>query len=140
MRSFLDTNVLVYADAGDAPEKQAVAIALISRLRREGRGVVSTQVLQEFANVALRKLKLPAQLVRERLIFYAGFDVVRNSPELIQSALDLHVVHGLPFYDAMIVQAALDSSCRRLWSEDLQNGRSLGGLSIANPFAPVGLS
>jgi predicted nucleic acid-binding protein len=52
--------------------------------------------------------------------------------------LDLHVVHGLPFYDAMIVQAALDSSCRRLWSEDLQSGRSLGGLSIANPFAPVG--
>ena len=67
MRSFLDTNVLVYADAGDEPVKQTAAIALISRLRREGTGVISTQVLQEFANVALRKLRLPPALVRERL-------------------------------------------------------------------------
>ncbi len=140
MRSFLDTNVLVYADAGDEPVKQIAAIALISRLRREGTGVISTQVLQEFANVALRKLRLPPALVRERLSFYAGFDVARNSPELIQSALDLHIAHGLAFYDALIVQAALDSGCQQLWSEDLQTGRLLGKLAIANPFAsgPVG--
>ena len=137
MRSFLDTNVLVYADAADEPVKQATAIALISRLRREGTGVISTQVLQEFANVALRKLRLPHALVRERLVFFAGFDVTRNSPELIQSALDLHIAHGLAFYDALIVQAALDSGCQQLWSEDLQTGRMLGKLVIANPFAAV---
>lgn len=135
MRAFLDTNVLVYADASDEPAKQTPAIALISRLRREGTGVISTQVLQEFANVALRKLQLPPALVRERLHFYAGFDLVRTSPELIQSALDLHLAHGLPFYDALIVQAALDSGCQHLWSEDLQAGRVLGKLAIANPFA-----
>ena len=137
MRSFLDTNVLVYADAADEPVKQATAIALISRLRREGTGVISTQVLQEFANVALRKLRLPHALVRERLVFFAGFDVIRNSPELIQSALDLHIAHGLAFYDALIVQAALDSGCQQLWSEDLQTGRLLGKLRISNPFASV---
>lgn len=137
MRSFLDTNVLVYADAADEPAKQATAIALISRLRREGTGVISTQVLQEFANVALRKLRLPHALVRERLVFFAGFDVIRNSPELIQSALDLHIAHGLAFYDALIVQAALDSGCQQLWSEDLQAGRMLGKLVIANPFAAI---
>lgn len=137
MRSFLDTNVLVYADAADEPAKQAVAIALISRLRRDGAGVISTQVLQEYANVAVRKLRLPPALVRERLVFFAGFDVLRTSPDLIQSALDLHIAHGLAFYDALIVQAALDSGCQQLWSEDLQAGRILGKLVIANPFAPT---
>lgn len=135
MRIFLDTNVLVYADAADEPAKQAIAIALIAQLRREGRGVLSTQVLQEYVNVAVRKLGLTPALVRERLAFYAGFDVVGNSAEMIQSALDLHVLHGMAFYDALIVQAAIEGGCAQLWSEDLQAGRLLGKLVIQNPFA-----
>lgn len=135
MRAFIDTNVLVYADAGDEPAKQATAIGLISELRRTSSGVVSTQVLQEYANVALRKLRLPPALVRDRLRFYGGFDVVPTSPDMIQQALDLHIAHGMAFYDALIVQAAMSSGCRRLWSEDLQAGRIVGGLTIANPFA-----
>jgi len=135
MRAFIDTNVLVYADAGDEPAKQATAIGLISELRRASSGVVSTQVLQEYANVALRKLRLPPALVRDRLRFYGGFDVVPTSPDMIQQALDLHIAHGMAFYDALIVQAAMSSGCRRLWSEDLQAGRIVGGLTIANPFA-----
>ncbi|MGD9648718.1 MAG: PIN domain-containing protein, partial [Pirellulales bacterium] len=118
MRSFLDTNVLVYADAGDEPGRQAVAIALIAQLRRSGEGVLSTQVLQEFANVALRKLALPVALVRERLGFYARFEVVPTSPTLIQAALDLHATHHLRFYDALIAQAAMSSGCGQLYSED----------------------
>ncbi len=135
MRAFIDTNVLVYADAGDEPAKQATAIGLISELRRISSGVVSTQVLQEYANVALRKLRLPPALVRDRLRFYGGFDVVPTSPDMIQQALDLHIAHGMAVYDALIVQAAMSSGCRRLWSEDLQAGRIVGGLTIANPFA-----
>jgi predicted nucleic acid-binding protein len=69
VRSFLDTNILVYADAGDEPAKQARALSLISEHRLAGSAVLSTQVLQEYANVALRKLALPVTLVRERLSF-----------------------------------------------------------------------
>ena len=76
MRSLLDTNVLVYADAGDEPTKQQQAIALISSLRASGQAVLSTQVLQEYVNVAVRKLRLPPPLIRERLEFYKGFEVV----------------------------------------------------------------
>ncbi len=85
--------------------------------------------------MALRKLRLPPALVRRWLIFFAGFDVIRNSPALIQSALDLHVAHGLAFDDALIVQAALASGCPQLWSEDLQAARMLGKLVTANLFA-----
>lgn len=134
MRSFIDTNILVYADAGDEPVKQARALALILRLRADRSGVLSTQVLQEFVNVALRKLRLSAELVRERLAFYSGFDMVPTTPELVTAALDLHVTHQFPFYDALIVRAAAASGCGRLWSENLQSGRRLHGLVIANPF------
>ena len=76
MRSFVDTNVLVYADSGDEPLKQRTAVSLIRRLLEQRSGVVSTQVLQEFVNVALRKLRLPPELLRERLALYGRFDVV----------------------------------------------------------------
>ena len=110
MRAFIDTHVLVHADAGDEPAKQATAIRRISKLRRTGNGMVSTQLLHEYANVALRnKLRLPPALVRDRLRLYVGFDVVPTSPDMIQQALDLHIAHGIAFYDALIVQAAMGS-------------------------------
>ena len=96
---------------------------------------MSTQVLQEFANVALRKLRLPPSLVRERLRFYGGFEVVPITAELIAAAVDLHASHQLAFYDALILRAAIAAGCQRLWSEGMQDGLRLGGLQISNPFS-----
>jgi predicted nucleic acid-binding protein len=138
VRSFLDTNLLVYADAGDEPAKQRIAIELIKLHRAGSTGVVSTQVLQEYVNVALRKLKLPHPLVRDRLAVFARFEIVPASADLISAALDLHAARGLAFYDALIVQAAVQSGCTQLLSEDLQAGLTLGGLTIVNPFADPG--
>lgn len=134
VRSFLDTDLLIYADASDQAAKQERALELIREHRLAGTGVVSTQVLQEYASVALRKLKLPAPLIRERLAFYARFDVLMTTPELITAALDLHVLRGLSFYDALIVQAAIVSGAAQLLSEDLQHGAVFAGLRITNPF------
>lgn len=134
MRSLLDTNILVYADSADEPTKQARAIALIQDLRSSAQAVLSTQVLQEFVNVALRKLRLPPPLVRQRLAFYRRFDVIQNTPDLIAGGLDLHVLHSLSFYDALVVQAAVVSGCQRLLSEDLQDGAVIAGVRIENPF------
>lgn len=135
MRSFIDTNVLVYADSGDEPVRQARALSLLAEHRRQGTGVLSTQVLQEFASVALRKLRLPPALVRDRLGFYARFDVVAASPALIADALDLHALRGVSFYDALIVQAAIAGGCAQLLTEDMQSGAVFGGVRIVNPFA-----
>jgi predicted nucleic acid-binding protein len=134
VRSLLDTNVLVYADAADDPIKQRRAVELITSLRARGEAVLSTQVLQEYTNVALRKLRLPPSLIRERLAFYRRFDLVPTSPNLIAGALDLHVLHSLSFYDALIVRAAAASGCQRLLSEDMQDGVVLAGVQIENPF------
>ena len=135
MRSLLDTNVLVYADASDEPVKQAQAIALVSALLRAGDAVISTQVLQEYVNVAVRKLRLPQGLIRERIAFCRRFEMVMTSPDLISDALDLHLLRGLSFYDALIVRAAVVGGCQRVLSEDLQNGAVVQGVRIENPFA-----
>ncbi len=134
MRSLLDTNILVYADSADEPIKQRQALALIKAHRTAGTAVLCTQVLQEFANVALRKLQLPPALVRERLAFYSRFDTVATSADLIAAAIDLHVLHQLPFYDALVVQAAKAGGCGCVLTEDLQHGAVWNGVLVSNPF------
>ena len=134
MRSLLDTNVLVYADAVDEPARQRRAIEVIKGHRASGEAVLCTQVLQEYVNVALRKLGLPAPLIRERLAFYRRFEVVTTTPDLIAGAIDLHLSHSLSFYDALIVQAALASGCQCVMTEDMQSGARYGSVQIVNPF------
>lgn len=135
MRSFFDTNVLVYADAADEPFRQRQAIHLIKTHHAAGTAVLSTQVLQEYVNVALRKLHLPIPLIRERLSLYARFDLVPATPGIIEGALALHALHGSSFYDALILQAAIASGCSALLTEDMQEGAVIGGVKIVNPFA-----
>ncbi|MBV9289810.1 MAG: PIN domain-containing protein [Hyphomicrobiales bacterium] len=98
--------------------------------------MISTQVLQEYVNLALCKLGLPAALVRERLSFYARIEFVTTTPALIADALDLHVLRGVSFTDALILQAAIVSGCALLLSEDLQDGAVIAGVRVANPFKP----
>lgn len=96
--------------------------------------MISTQVLQEFVNIALRKLRLPVEQVRSRLAVYERFEVVPASPQGFRAALDLTVLHKLSLYDAMIVEAAVRAGCAELLSEDLQAGAVIAGVRIVNPF------
>lgn len=70
IRSFIDTNILVYADTSDVPVKQRLALALLKQLYQDKSGVLSTQVLQEYCNVAIKKLKLSPQYIRAQLDLY----------------------------------------------------------------------
>ena len=134
-RSFIDTNVLIYAEASDVPAKQRTALDLLKRLYEEALGVLSTQVLQEYCNVALKKLRLPAQHVRAQLDLYQQFEVIQVTPAIIQAGLDLHQTRSVAFYDAIIVASAQIAGCEVLWTEDMNAGESVGGLRIINPFA-----
>ena len=134
-RSFIDTNVLVYAEASDAPLKQRAALTLLKGLYEEGLGVLSTQVLQEYCNVALKKLKLPAQYVRAQLDLYEQFEVVQVTPAIIRAGLDLHQTRSASFFDAIVLASAHASGCNVIWTEDMNVGELVNGVRIANPFA-----
>ncbi|RCW75418.1 PIN domain-containing protein [Pseudorhodoferax soli] len=134
-RSFIDTNILVYAEASDLPAKQRTALDLLKRLYEEASGVLSTQVLQEYCNVAIRKLRMPAQQIRARLDLYEQFEIVQVTPVIVRMGLDLHQTRSLSFYDALIVASAQTAGCSTLFSEDLNTGDKMGPVRIANPFA-----
>ncbi len=138
VRSFFDTNVLVYTDDHDAPEKQALALELWERARLDGSGAVSTQVLQEYFVVATRKLGVPAGVTRRKVELISRLGLVILGLNDILSAIDLHRLHGIGFWDALIIQAARQADCRVLYSEDLQHERSIEGLRIINPFEGIG--
>jgi predicted nucleic acid-binding protein len=134
-RSFIDTNVLVYAEASDAPDKQQAALALLKQLYETGTGVLSTQVLQEYCNVAIKKLKLPVAHIRAQLDMYEQFEVVQITPAIIRAGLDLNQTRSVGFYDALIIASAQIAGCNVLFSEDLNTGEVIAGVHLLNPFA-----
>lgn len=136
-RSFIDTNVLVYAEASDAPAKQRAALAVLKQLYEGAEGVLSTQVLQEYCNVALKKLRLPVQHVRAQLDLYEQFEVIQVTPAIIRAGLDLHQIRSVSFYDALILASAQTAGCSVLFSEDMNTGEIMGGVRIVNPFADL---
>lgn len=133
-RVFIDTNVLVYADDLDAGPKNTLARTLVAEALLQGTGVLSTQVLQEFFAVATRKLGVAAEVARRKVELLAHLEVVRIDVDAILAAIDLHRLHPLSFWDALIIQSAASAGCSRLLSEDLQHGRTLAGVKIENPF------
>jgi predicted nucleic acid-binding protein len=135
---FFDTNVLVYQFDKTAPKKQRQAIELIERYGFDGRAMISTQVAQEFMNVALKgfAIKLtPTEL--ELVIDDLLKPLCAHSPnfDFYRRALRLCASNSISFYDSLIVQAALDCGCVKLYSEDMQDGQQLDSLTIINPFA-----
>ena len=134
-RCFIDTNVLVYADSPDDASKQIPALALLRRLGIERAGVISTQVLNEYCNVALNKLKLPHATLRARLSFWQKqFQVVNVTPEIIAQAVDLHQTRSISYFDALMVASAQVANCVVLYTEDLNVGELMGSVRLVNPF------
>jgi predicted nucleic acid-binding protein len=136
-RTFVDTNVLVYAHDASEPRKHPLARAALERLWATRRGVVSTQVLQEFYAVSTSPAKLamaPAE-AREIVRLYGEWPVVTLETELIVNASVLHERESISFWDALIVEAARVAGATRLLTEDLSHGRSFGTISVEDPFA-----
>lgn len=133
-RVFLDTNVLVYADDLDAGRKREIARDLLHDALSNRTGVISTQVLQEFFVVSTRKLGVGADVAARKVELLSKLDTVRIEVDQILAAIDLHRLHSISFWDALIVRSAATAGCGRLLTEDLQHGRSFGGVRIENPF------
>jgi predicted nucleic acid-binding protein len=133
-RVFVDTNVFVYADDASAKIKRVRAREVLSGLVRDRRAVVSTQVMQEYYAAAIRKLGLAPEKARMRVERLHRLDTVVVRPEIILGAIDLHRLHSLSFWDALVIKAASVAGCGRLLSEDLNEGQVIERVRIVNPF------
>ena len=131
----LDTNVLVYAQDVDAPEKRRRSRELIAGVVASGGGVISTQVLQEFYVTAMRTMGVAPLAAKSVVQSFRIFEVVPLSPDLIERAIDRSVLSQLSFWDALIVAESVASGCTTIYSEDLNAGRVIDGVKITNPFA-----
>lgn len=138
MRSLVDTNLLIYSfDLSEAVKRER-AIQVIEDLTEEGDLVLSVQVLNEFASVALRKKerlrKSPAQLGEiVAKLAYLG-DVLPVDSETTRSALAAVERHQMSFWDALIWATASAHGVPRILSEDFQHGRRVEGVEYVNPL------
>lgn len=127
---FFDTNVLLYLLSGDCTRADRAEAALATG------GVLSVQVLNEFASVAMRKIRMPLDEIREVLATVRALcKIVPITEATHDKGLEIADRYGLSIYDAMIVASALIADCEILLSEDMQDGQVFdGALKIRNPF------
>jgi len=129
---FLDTNLFVYLYSEDEPEKQSIAFNILEELNC----ITSTQVLNEFCSVCLRKLKMPnhvVQLAVEEIVDSCALCFI--DMEIIQKALMINDIYGYSYYDCLILSSAIHKDCKYLYSEDMQHNQLIEGkLKIINPF------
>ena len=132
---FLDTNVLVYSVDARFPEKMERALELVGNSLTNGSGCISYQVVQETLNVLTGKVGMSNDGIR-RLLNEILLPLWQVNPTaaLYQEAITLRGRYGFSFYDSLIVAAALEAGCTRLYSEDLQHGQQIQRLTILNPF------
>ena len=128
-QAFLDTNVVLYLLSGDA-NKADIAESLL-----KAGSVVSVQVLNEAASVCIRKLKLPWSEVHELLAAVKAFcEVLPLELATHERALAIAERYRLALYDALILAAAQGEGAEVLYSEDMQDGLVIEGVTVRNPF------
>jgi len=129
---FVDTNVIVYLYSEDEADKQSCALAATALYDC----VTSTQVLNEFSNICLKKLKMPTEIIESAIDEISKeFDVELIDSKTIKKALKLHKKYNFSYYDCLILASALAYGCQYLLTEDLNNGQIIeNSLKIRNIF------
>jgi predicted nucleic acid-binding protein len=136
MRVFIDTNLWIYPFDKREPEKSRHIREWLRQVAEEHEIVISTQVLVEFRSVLTRKLKpsIPHEEIRLTMKAMANFEVLATDTSLVLDAHELALHEQLGWFDALIVEAAIRSGCKQLFSEDLSHGRNFGDLTVCNPL------
>ncbi len=132
--TFLDTNVLIYSIDGKDPAKQVVAREIVVSAVRGGGFLISAQVLNEFSNIALLKLKLSVEEVRKFVSFFSRIGVVSLESRWTDAALLLKQRYETQFFDSLLLVAAQENGCDEILTEDLNDGQMYGSVKAVNPF------
>jgi predicted nucleic acid-binding protein len=142
---FLDTNIFAYCFDDSQSKKKVRSLALIADALQTGDGIISTQVIQEFLNVAMRKFKVPLKPDDGKIYLQkVMYPLCHVFPDLdyFQSAMGILRDTGYSFYDSLILSGAVRGGCTILYTEDLPAGQLVDGIKIVNPFvltAPPGV-
>jgi len=131
---FIDTNILVYSLDQFELKKQKKCRELLKTFNGDLRGVISTQVMQEFFVASTTKLGADVLIVKDILHSFERFETIIITPQIIKEAIDCSIINKLSFWDALIVTAAEGAKCEKLWSEDLNDGQLIRGVRIENPL------
>jgi predicted nucleic acid-binding protein len=135
MLAALDTNILVYAEGVNGKPMQQAARAIVAKLAPEST-LLPVQTLGELYAVLIRKAGFSRAKARDAVLDWGDtFPLIETSSSVLLQAMELSAGHRLGFWDAVILSAAADAGCRLLLSEDLQEGFTWSGVTIANPFS-----
>ncbi|MGH9959459.1 MAG: PIN domain-containing protein [Pyrinomonadaceae bacterium] len=133
-RASVDTNILIYAVSGRETPKHAVAAELLSFLVAQN-GFLTLQTLCEFANVGVKKLRLPVPEVEARLQeLKQAFEISLPNVRALDRAVQLIARYQFAFWDAMLCAVVSEGGAAVLFSEDMQDRQVIDGLKIVNPF------
>ena len=132
---FFDTNMLVYAATNQEPQKGDIARELIQHaLEVNHDGVISVQVMTEFANVMKTRFNAPATEIDEWISQFYPLLVTEVTMDVVRNALYVKEEYGIQFYDAMIVATAEKLGCHEIVTEDLNPDQIYRGMAVVNPF------
>lgn len=138
-KAFLDSNILIYAYDVSSGEKNEIAKNLVMELWNSRKGIISTQVIQEFFVNITNKVPRPidvdtAEIIIKDLLYW---EVLVNDEASILEAIKIHKKHEFSFWDAMILQAAVKGGAELLYTEDMTHGQVVQGVHILNPFLDI---
>ena len=135
-KTFIDTNILVYAYDTDEPVKQARAREILKQGIEDETAILSVQVIGEFFTVVTRRIPNPLSVeeAEEVLNLLGILPIIDLDFRMVRHAIEIHRQHGIAYWDALIVAAAHRAECTRILTEDLNAGQSYSGVSVVNPF------
>ena len=134
IRRFVDSNVLIYAFDKTSGEKRKKALALLNDLWMDRSGCISIQVMQEFYAATVRKSIIDREKAMQILHQYLDWSIHSPKPEDVIGAIIIQNRYQISFWDAMILNSAMEMDCATVYSEDLNDGQFYGSVQIVNPF------
>jgi len=131
----LDTNILAYAEGLNGEPMRRRTLAIVEQLSADST-LLPVQVLGELYSLLTRKAGRSRSRARDAILHWGdAFPLIETSSSVLLAATDLSADHHFAWWDAVIVSAAADASCRLLLSEDLQDGFTWSGVTVTNPFS-----
>lgn len=135
---FFDTNILVYMQDISNKPKQHKARDLFYDCVNNNKAFISTQVLQEFYNITVNKLKQHKTEIKKIIhVLSETLPTIQVTTQIIEKAIDINIRYQFSFWDSLIIASAIHAQCTVLYSEDLNSGQTVEGVKIINPFDSI---